>query len=342
MEGKQKGAAVVKLAHGDGGRLTHDLIGSLFLKHLEGGAAADKGTDAALVSVASGRLAVTTDSFVVSPLFFPGGDLGKLAVTGTVNDLAVMGAVPRYLTAGFILEEGFPLADLEAIVASMAAEAAKAGVAIVTGDTKVVERGKGDGCFINTSGIGELPAHRFLGFEAIRPGDAVVMSGTAGDHGMAILLARQNIPVATPVPSDCAVVSHVIAAALERFGPAIRFMRDPTRGGLATVCKEIALGTGCDLRLREAAIPLSPVVRGAGEMLGIDPLYMACEGRFVTVCDPAMADDLVAFLRRFPESGQAARIGEVRAGAGEVALETIPGGRRLLDLLTGSMLPRIC
>lgn len=335
-------SGVVQLGHGDGGRLSRDLIADLFLAHLDTVPDADRLPDAATVSAGGAALAVTTDSFVVSPLFFPGGDIGKLAVTGTLNDLAVAGAVPRCLTAAFILEEGFALADLQSIAASMAATARAAGVPVVAGDTKVVERGKADGCYINTTGIGELPPGRRLGFAAVRPGDAVVLSGSAGDHGMAVLVARLQIPLETPIPSDCAALHPMIAAALDHFGDGIRFLRDPTRGGLATACKEIALATGHDLLLREAAIPLAPLVRGGAEMLGLDPLYLASEGRFVAVCDPDLAADLVQFLGQWPETQGAACIGEVSQGSGELVLETLPGGRRRLDLLAGHMLPRIC
>lgn len=333
---------VVRLSHGDGGKLSHELITGLFVKHLGAPGADQRLTDAACVAVGGGTLAVTTDSFVVSPLFFPGGDIGKLAVTGTVNDLAVSGAVLRFLTGAFILEEGFAIERLEAIVASMAATAREAGVTIVAGDTKVVERGKGDGCFITTTGVGEVPPGRRIGFDQIKPGDAVVVSGTVGDHGMAIFMARQEIPAQSPVTSDCATVNKAIEALLAEFGPAVKFMRDPTRGGLATVCKEVAMATAYDVLIRESAIPIAPVVRGAAEMLGLDPLYLACEGRFVTVCDAAVADDLVAFLRRLPEGVGTARIGEVKAGTGDLVLQTAPGGHRRLDLLTGTMLPRIC
>lgn len=299
-------------------------------------------TDAASFNPPCGaRLALTTDSFVVSPLFFRGGDIGKLAVSGTVNDLAVSGASPLYLTAGFILEEGLPLAVLERVVASMAATAREAGVTVVAGDTKVVGRGQADKLFVNTTGLGVIPAGVDLGYERVSPGDAVVISGFIGDHGLAVLAARQDLGVTNAPASDVAPLNGLICPLLSAF-PGVKLMRDPTRGGLATTLKEIALACGVDVWLDEAAVPIRPQTRGLAEMLGLDPLYLANEGKFVALVAADEADSFVAALRRHPLGEAAAIIGEVRPGGGHVYLRTPYGGTKRLEMLAGAPLPRIC
>ncbi|CAA7600176.1 AIR synthase related protein, C-terminal domain [Acididesulfobacillus acetoxydans] len=279
------------LAHGDGGILTHELIKGVFQKYLTAPELLAL-TDAALLPGA-GTIALTTDSFVVNPLFFPGGDIGKLAVAGTVNDLAVSGSKPKYLTAGFILEEGLDLALLERAVASMAATAESCGISLVAGDTKVVERGKGDGIYINTTGIGFKDENASLGYERIEPGDKILLNGGIGEHGVAVLAERAGFTFDQTILSDCAPLNTLITPLLETFGPAVKFMRDPTRGGLATTAKEIALASGRDLWLEETAIPVRAEVRGATEFLGLDPLYLANEGKCILITAASMADEIV-------------------------------------------------
>ncbi len=298
--------------------------------------------DQAVFGVQAGRLAFTTDSFVVSPLFFPGGDIGDLAVNGTVNDLAVSGARPLYLTAGFILEEGFPVADLQRIAASMARAAAAAGVEIVAGDTKVVERGKADGCFINTSGIGVVERDVRLGADAVRPGDAILVSGPIGDHGITIMLARGELDLVADLASDTAPLHNLVARMLEAT-TAVHAMRDATRGGVATILNEIAAAAGVSIVVEESAVPVRAQVRGACEILGIDPLYAACEGRLVAFVAPEAADDALRAMQSDPAGQGAALIGAVRADSpGLVLLKTQFGGTRIVDLLVGDPLPRIC
>ena len=292
--------------------------------------------------VADVRLALTTDSYVVSPLFFPGGDIGDLAVNGTVNDLSVSGATPIYLTAGFILEEGFPVADLTRVVASMRDAAAAAGVSIVTGDTKVVQRGKADGCYINTAGVGVIPGDVTLGVARARPGDAIIVSGPIGDHGITIMLARGELDIEADITSDTAPLNGLVADLL-RAVPGVRAMRDATRGGVATILNEIARAANVGVLVSEDAIPVRPEVRGACELLGIDPMYVACEGRLVAVVPGDSADAAVRGLRAHPLGVQAAVIGEVVADQpGIVRLKTAFGGTRIVDLLVGDPLPRIC
>lgn len=303
-----------------------------------------RGDDGAVLpALGSGeRLVLATDAHVVSPLFFPGGDIGSLAVHGTVNDLAMMGARPLYLAASFILEEGFPLADLQRIVASMAAAARAAGVAVVTGDTKVVERGKGDGVFITTTGVGALVAGRDLSGANARPGDAVVVSGTMGDHGMAIMACRESLAFESDIVSDSAALHGLAALALEA-APGLRLLRDPTRGGLAATLNEIARQSGVGMVLDEAAIPVALQVAAACEFLGLDPLHIANEGKLVAVCPAAEAVDLVAALRGHPLGLRAACIGEVIADTRcFVQMKTALGGLRMVDWLAGEQLPRIC
>jgi hydrogenase expression/formation protein HypE len=332
---------VITLAHGDGGLATHRLIKELFHPALANPALARGGDSALLDLPGPGRIALTTDSFVVSPIFFPGGDLGRLAVCGTVNDLAVAGARPLWLSAGFMLEEGFPMADLRRIVASMAATAAAAGVMVVTGDTKVVGRGQVDGCFINTSGVGLVAPGVDLGTHRIRPGMAIIASGGLGEHGVAVLSARAGLAFETAVVSDVAPV-HELAAAAVAAAPGLACMRDPTRGGIATALAEIAQDCECDLVLEEAAVPILPGVSGACEMLGLDPLYLACEGRLLAFCPAAEADGLVDALRRLPGGTGARVVGRVGGRGGRAFLRTAMGGTRRLDMLAGEHLPRIC
>ncbi len=288
------------------------------------------------------RLAFTTDSFVVRPLFFPGGDIGKLAVHGTVNDLAVGGAIPRYLSAAFILEEGLPLEDLKRIVASMREACDAAGVAIVTGDTKVVDHGKGDGVFITTTGIGLVPEGRSLSIRNARPGDRILVSGTLGDHGIAIMSMREGIEFETILESDTAALAGLTEAMLQAC-PDIRCMRDPTRGGLSSTLNELAAASRVGVRLAESAIPVRPEVHAACEMLGLDPLYVANEGKLIAVVPPQHADHLLEVMRAHPLGRNAAMIGEVVAEpAGLVLMRSLVGGERVVTLLGGEQLPRIC
>ncbi len=296
------------------------------------------------------RLAFTTDAFVVSPLFFPGGSIGDLAVNGTVNDLAVGGARPLHLSASFILEEGFPIADLRRIVADMAAAAAVAGVDVVTGDTKVVQRGKADGCYITTAGVGVLERPVSLGARTIRPGDVVLVSGPVGDHGMTVMLARGELDLEADLRSDTAALSGLVATLLDAC-PGVRALRDATRGGVATILNEWATAAGVAIVVDEDAVPVRPEVRGASELLGIDPLYVACEGRFVATVEAGAEDAALAALRSHPLGAEAAVIGTVGApktGTGNappsplVLLRTGFGGTRILDMLVGDPLPRIC
>ena len=337
----------VDLAHGSGGRAMAQLIAELFARHL-GNDYLGQGDDGAVLPAAGeGRLVMATDAHVVSPLFFPGGDIGSLAVHGTINDVAVMGAKPLYLAAAFILEEGFPLADLERIVRSMAGAASAAGVPVVTGDTKVVERGKGDGVFITTTGVGVLPAGRELSGRRARPGDAVLVSGFLGDHGMAILAERESLGFAgadgrSPILSDSAALHGLIETMLAS-GADIRVLRDPTRGGLATTLNEIATQSGVGMLLDEKMIPVRPEVAAACEFLGLDPLYVANEGKLVAICAAADAERLLVAMRNHPQGREAARIGAVVEDAhGFVQMTTRFGGRRIVDWLSGDQLPRIC
>jgi hydrogenase expression/formation protein HypE len=331
----------IDMTHGSGGRAMAQLVDELFAPAFRNDYLA-QGNDQAILPPPGGRLAIATDSHVISPLFFPGGDIGSLAVHGTVNDLAMGGATPLYLSAGFILEEGLPLADLKRIVDSMAAAARDAGVRIVTGDTKVVERGHGDGVYISTTGIGVVADGVQLCGSQARPGDAILVSGTLGEHGMAVMSQRENLGFASPIVSDSAAL-HTLAAALMAASPGLRLMRDPTRGGLATTLNEIARQSGVGMQLQEDAIPLQPAVRAACEFLGLDPLYVANEGKLIAVCPAAEADTALAALRAHPLGRHAANIGQVVADPHHfVRVRTPFGGERLLDWLAGEMLPRIC
>jgi hydrogenase expression/formation protein HypE len=331
----------VDMSHGGGGRAMVQLITELFAKHL-GNEYLSQGNDGTCLPQGSGRLVVSTDSHVVSPLFFPGGDIGCLSVHGTVNDVAVMGATPLYLTAGFILEEGFPLADLARIVESMALAANEAGVKLVAGDTKVVEQGKGDGLFITTTGIGFLPEGVRLSGDLARPGDVLLVSGSVGDHGMAIMSKRENLSFDAPIQSDTAALNGLTAAMLAS-GAGIRVMRDPTRGGLAATINELAHQSGVGIHLDEAAIPVRPEVEAACELLGLDPLNIANEGKLIAICAAEDADRLLAAMRDHPQGRQAALIGKVVKDLNHfVQMKTRFGGRRMVDWLSGEQLPRIC
>jgi len=333
---------LVTLAHGAGGKATQSLIEAIFLDAFRN-PALEPLEDAATLTAGDTRLAFTTDSYVVSPLFFPGGNIGDLAVNGTVNDLAVSGARPAHLSTGFILEEGFPVEDLRRIVASMAAAAAAAGVSIVTGDTKVVQRGKGDGCYINTAGIGLVITGLNLGVATARPGDVVIVSGPVGDHGITIMLERGELDLEADLVSDTAPVHELVAGLLDAVGPDVRAMRDATRGGVATILNEVAKAAGVAVAIEEDAVPVRAEVRGACELLGIDPLYVACEGRIVVIVDPAAADAAVAALRAHPLGAGATVVGRIVADPpGLVLLKTGFGGTRIIDLLVGDPLPRIC
>ena len=337
----------ILLGHGSGGQLTADLIQRLFVPGFGNDILAGL-EDQATVSFGDGngvkapRLAFTTDSFVVRPLFFPGGDIGKLAVHGTVNDLAVGGARPLFLSAAFILEEGLPLADLQRIVASMRQACAVAGVALVTGDTKVVDRGKGDGVFITTSGIGLVPEGRSLSIHAARPGDGILVSGTLGDHGIAIMSVREGLEFETVLESDTAPLADLAEDILNAC-PDTRCMRDPTRGGLSSAVNELAAASRVGGVLDEAAIPLQPEVRGACEMLGLDPLYVANEGKLIAVVPPQDAGRVLDAMRSHPLGKDAALVGTVVADhPGMVLLRSRVGGERVVTLLAGEQLPRIC
>ncbi|MBK9571742.1 MAG: hydrogenase expression/formation protein HypE [Rhodoferax sp.] len=336
----------VDMTHGSGGRAMVQLISELFAKHL-GNDYLGQGNDGAvlpapLIDGKPGRLVMSTDCHVVSPLFFAGGDIGCLSVHGTVNDVAVMGATPLYLAAGFILEEGFALAELARIVESMAHAARTAGVPVVTGDTKVVERGKGDGIFITTTGVGVLPDGVQLGGARARAGDVVLVSGSIGDHGVAIMSQRENLSFEAPIVSDTVALNGLIAAMLA-IGADIRCLRDPTRGGLAATLNEIAGQSGVGMMLHEKAIPVKPVVAAACELLGLDPLNVANEGKLIAICAAADAPRLLAAMRAHPQGADAAVIGEVIADDHHfVQLTTAFGGRRIVDWLAGDQLPRIC
>ena len=331
----------ITMSHGSGGKATQTLIEAIFLDSFRN-PLLEPLEDSASLLLDGTRVAFTTDSYVVSPLFFPGGDIGDLAVNGTVNDLSVSGAIPLYLSAGFILEEGFPVADLTRVVSSMRSAALRAGVSVVTGDTKVVQRGKADGCYVNTAGVGVLSRDVALGVAFARPGDAIMVSGPIGDHGVTIMLARGELDIEADVVSDTAPLNGLVAALLDAV-PDVRAMRDATRGGVATILNEIARAAGAGVLVSEDAIPVREQVRGACELLGIDPMYVACEGRLVAVVPGDSADRAVAALRAHPLGSAAAVIGHVTdQQPGIVQLRTSFGGTRIVDLLVGDPLPRIC
>ena len=331
----------VDMTHGGGGRAMAQLIGELFVRAFDN-EWLRQANDQAAFRIGGGRMVMATDCHVVSPLFFPGGDIGCLSVHGTINDVAMAGAVPLYLAAGFILEEGFPLADLKRIVESMAAASREAGVPVVTGDTKVVERGKGDGVFITTTGVGVVPAGVEISGDRARPGDRIIVSGTMGDHGVAIMSLRENLTFATTIRSDTAAL-HGLVAAMIAVVPGIRCLRDPTRGGLATTLNELAGQSGCGMVIAEQHIPVQGQVNAACEFLGLDPLYVANEGKLVAICADEDAAGLLAAMRAHPLGKDAAIIGEVIDDPHHfVQMDTTFGGRRVVDWLTGEQLPRIC
>ena len=333
---------LVDLSHGAGGRASTQLVDDIFRPAFDN-ALLDQGNDQAAFDVAAGRMVMSTDGYVIWPLFFPGGDIGSLSVHGTVNDLAMAGAQPLHLAASYILEEGFPLADLQRIAVSMGRAAAEAGVAIVTGDTKVVERGKADGLFITTTGIGLVPAGIVISGDRARPGDRVIVSGSIGDHGVAVMSKRANLGFETEILSDSAALNGLVAVMVDAAGAALRVMRDPTRGGLAATLNEIARQSRCGFHVHESAIPVRHDVVAACELLGLDPLNVANEGKLVAIVEPAAADRLLAAMRAHPLGRDAAIIGSVTEDdQGFVQMTTAFGGGRIVDWLTGEQLPRIC
>jgi len=332
----------IDLSHGSGGRAMAQLIDEIFHAALANDWLS-RGNDQAAFDVAAGRMVMTTDGYVVSPLFFPGGDIGSLAVHGTINDVAMAGARPLYLSASFIIEEGFPLADLKRIADSMGAAARAAGVPVVTGDTKVVERGKADGVFISTTGIGVVPAGLDLSAEKVLPGDRVILSGSIGDNGVAVMSKRQNLTFDTDLVSDSAALHGLVAAMVEAAGSAIRVMRDPTRGGIAATLNELAQASGVGFRIAEDALPVKPQVAAACELLGLDPLHVANEGKLVAIVAPDAAEALLAAMRVHPLGRDAAIIGEaIEDDHRFVQMTTGFGGGRIVDWLSGEQLPRIC
>jgi hydrogenase expression/formation protein HypE len=332
----------IDLNHGAGGRVSAELIESLFVRAFDN-PWLRQGNDQAQFEVQAGRMVISTDSHVVTPLFFPGGDIGSLAVHGTINDVAMSGAVPLYLSAAFILEEGLPLADLQRIVLSMAHAARQAGVPIVTGDTKVVERGKADGVFITTTGVGRVPPGVHIAGDRAEPGCAVLLSGAIGEHGVAIMAQREDLPLSTPLKSDSAALHGLVAAMLAAAPQAIRCLRDPTRGGVASTLNELAQQSGVGILLDEAHIPLRAEVRAVCEILGLDPLYIANEGKLMCICEAAAAPCLLDAMRSHPLGRDAAQIGVVTEDADRlVQMTTAFGGRRLVDWPVGVLLPRIC
>ncbi|MDO9315408.1 MAG: hydrogenase expression/formation protein HypE [Burkholderiaceae bacterium] len=333
----------IDMGHGAGGRAAAQLIEELFLQAFDN-EYLRQGNDGAAFDIPDGhKLVMATDGHVVSPLFFPGGDVGCLSVHGTINDVAMCGARPLHLAASFIIEEGFPLADLKRIVDSMAAASREAGVPVVTGDTKVVEKGKGDGVFISTTGIGVVARGVAISGANARPGDVVLLSGTIGEHGVAVMSQRESLEFETTIASDTAALHTLVAAMLQVSSDGVRVLRDPTRGGLATTLNEIARQSGVGMLLVESAIPVLPQVDAACELLGLDPLYIANEGKLIAICAPEAAEAVLAAMRAHPLGGNAVRIGTVTEDAHHfVQMETRFGGRRVVDWLSGEQLPRIC
>ena len=332
----------VQLAHGGGGLLSKQLVEGLIAPAFDNPLLAPL-HDGAVLDLPAGRLAFSTDSFVVRPLFFPGGDIGSMAVHGTVNDLAMCGAMPLALSVAFILEEGFPMEDLARIVASLQEAAAEAGVPVATGDTKVVDRGKGDGIYINTAGIGRVRAGVELEPARIRPGDVVLLSGEIAVHGMAIMSVREGLTFETTLESDSASLHLLAARILDVGGEHVHVMRDPTRGGVASALGEIADGAGVGIEIQERALPLREEVRGACELLGLDPLYVANEGKCIAIVAPEVADGVLAAMRADPRGREAVRLGTVVAEhPGEVHLESLIGSMRMVQMMSGEQLPRIC
>ncbi|MES9871323.1 MAG: hydrogenase expression/formation protein HypE [Sedimenticola sp.] len=331
----------VDMTHGSGGRAMAQLIDALFVKYFDN-ELLRQSNDQAAFNVDAGRMVMSTDGHVISPLFFPGGDIGGLAVHGTVNDVAMSGAKPLYLSAGFILEEGFPLADLERIVESMARASMEAGVPVVTGDTKVVEKGKGDGVFITTTGVGVVPEGINISGDLARPGDVILVNGTMGDHGVAIMSSRENLEFETTIESDSASL-HTLVAEMISVAPDIHCLRDPTRGGLATTLNELAMQSGVGMRLREVDIPVKDEVTAACELLGLDPLYVANEGKLICICPAKDAQAILETMKSHPLGKDASIIGEVVEDENSfVQMETAFGGSRVVDWIAGEQLPRIC
>lgn len=331
----------ITLAHGSGGKPMHELVGSLFKKYLANDLLLE-GDDSARLTMPASRLAFSTDSYVISPIFFRGGNIGKLSVCGTVNDLSTSGAIPLYLSCGFIIEEGLRISDLEEIVASMAATAAECGAKVVTGDTKVVPKGAADRLFINTSGIGLIPAGTDISGKNARPGDKLIISGTLGDHGCAVLLDRENLGIKSDIQSDCAPLSGMVRELADGIR-GVHVLRDPTRGGLATTLNEIAQQSGVTIKLYESSLPVRQDTQGICGMLGLDPLYLANEGKMVCVVEKDSAESALSLLRNNKYGRNAKIIGEVTDQPGNrVFLETITGGSRILDMLQIDQLPRIC
>ena len=333
----------ILLGHGSGGKLSHELIDNLFTRHFKN-PILEQQSDSAILPINSSHIAYTTDSFVVDPIFFPGGNIGTLAIAGTVNDLAVSGSKPLYLSVGFIIEEGFPIIDLEKIVISMAEDAKKAGVKIVTGDTKVVDKGKCDKVFINTSGIGELN-EKYINISSgkgIVPGDKIIINGSIGDHGMSVMAARNELNIQTNIESDCACLNHIISDALN-VSDKIKFMRDATRGGLGTVISELVSDSNYGILLNEDQLTIHESVRGLCELLGFDPIYVANEGKVVMVVGSEDADMVLSTIKKSPYGKEASIIGEVsESHKGMAWLNTSVGGRRVIEMLSGQQLPRIC
>ncbi len=333
---------LILLGHGSGGRLSHQLLDELIIPIVSGTLPSGQ-NDAALLEAIHGRIAYTTDSFVVDPIFFPGGTIGSLAVHGTVNDLAMMGARPLWLSVGLIIEEGFSKADLKAILEDMRSAADAAGVAIVTGDTKVVPRGKADKIFITTSGVGAVEHNLPIHGANAQPGDVIIINGTIGDHGIAVMAGREGLEVGTEIKSDSAALNSLVADLLVEVGADLHVLRDPTRGGVATTIKEIAQQSGVAITLREEALPVKAAVRGVCSILGLDPLFVANEGKLLAFVSADAANDALSVMRKHRLGGDAAIIGSVEAGpAGRVQMETVIGGMRSVDMLSGEQLPRIC
>jgi len=336
---------VILMAHGSGGKLSHDLVENLFARYFDNPTLLQL-EDSAVVPIPGPhtRIAFSTDSYVISPLFFPGGDIGKLAVCGTVNDVSMSGARVLWLSAGFILEEGLPVEELERVVASMAATAEQAGVQIVTGDTKVVDRGSADRLFINTAGVGLVPPGVEIAGDRAQPGDYILLNGTIGDHGMTIMTQREGLKFDSPLVSDCAPLNGLVAELLAALpAGSLRTLRDPTRGGLATTLNELAGRSNAGIEIDETAVPVREAVRGACELLGLDPLYVANEGKLIAIVAPEVAEGALATLRAHQYGREAAIIGRVvDEHPGRVVLRTPLGARRVVDMLVGEQLPRIC
>jgi len=342
MNDKNQNDERITLAHGHGGLASHKLIRDAFLKFFSS-PELDPLDDAAILKIPSEKIALSTDTFTVQPLFFPGGDIGKLAIAGTINDVAVMGAVPEFISVGFVIEEGFLISDLIKIIESMASECKKAGARIVTGDTKVVPSGAADGIFINTTGVGILRTDVNLSGANAKVGQDILLSGPAGDHGAAIVCARNDLGLTGEVISDCATLNDLISELLDAFPTHITVMRDPTRGGVATTLNEISRSSGVGIEIDEISVPIRNNTLAVCEILGFDPLYLPNEGTLLIFIDSDVTSDALKIIHSHPKGGSGAKIGEVRNDLdGKVVLKTATGGRRIMDMLAGEMLPRIC